>query len=713
MQSSAPSPQLLDLAQQHGVAVDYWDWQGNHVQVSDATIRAVLAAMDVEVDEHGNGVESADAASKDPWGHTLAPSLVIRAGWTSWVPVHVPDGASVSLTLVQEDGVERQVGQVDHWVQAREVDGRLIGEATFELPGDIPLGWHRLVASVSGDHGDALPGTELTLIVTPHRIDTADRLAGQRIWGLQEQVYQVRSEQSWGIGDLHDLATTLNWAGQLGADFTLINPMHASSPVPPIEPSPYLPTTRRFGSPIYLSVEDLPELDTAPADVLALIDDLRTRAHKLNGFDLIDHDAVFALKDKALRALYAVGTTPERAAAFAAYRQSQGEALQDFATYCALATQHGSEWPAWPVELRSPKAPAVLEFAAAHADEVSYHAWLQWLLRAQLDRAQSVATYSGMSMGVVHDLAVGVHPGGADAWSMQDALALGVSVGAPPDQFNQRGQDWSQPPLRPDALARLGYAPLRDMLRAALGRAGGIRIDHIIGLFRLWWIPQGAGADQGTYVRYDAEAIVGIVALEAQRAGAVVIGEDLGVVEPSVRTVLAERGILGTSILWFEWENDQPMPPEHYRQLCLATVTTHDLPPSSGYLQLEHVAIRDQLGLLTRSVEDERAHELVAIDKVLATLEARGLRQPDSNLSDTIEALHAFIGQTPSMMLGVAIADLAGDKRAINQPGTHREYPNWSIPLAGPDGTPLTLERLMASTYPARIAHRLNPPEHE
>ncbi len=302
-----------------------------------------------------------------------------------------------------------------------------------------------------------------------------------------------------------------------------------------------------------------------------------------------------------------------------------------------------------------------------------------------------------MALGVVHDLAVGVHPVGADAWALGDTLARGVTVGAPPDQFNQLGQNWSQPPWRPDRLAELGYAPFRDMVRTVLRDSGGIRVDHILGLFRLWWIPAGGTPADGAYVYYDHEALIGILVLEAQRAGAVVIGEDLGVVAPNVRDVLVERGVLGTSILWFEWDGDTVRPPEAYRDLCLSTVTVHDLPPTAGYLTLEHVAVREQLGLLTRPVEEERAVEEAAIGRVRAPSQERGLLAPGADVDETVVALHRWLAQTPSRMLAVALPDLVGDRRAINQPGTNDEYPNWRLPLAGPDGTPVDLDDVRES----------------
>ena len=381
-----------------------------------------------------------------------------------------------------------------------------------------------------------------------------------------------------------------------------------------------------------------------------------------------------------------------RAEAFAAYCEREGEGLLRFATWCALADRLGLAVGEWPAGVQHPDGPGVAAAVADGADDVEFHRWLQWLLEDQLAGVQREAQAAGMALGVVHDLAVGVHPVGADAWGLGDALTEGVTVGAPPDQFNQLGQNWSQPPWRPDRLAELGYAPFRDMVRSVLRDSGGVRVDHILGLFRLWWIPTGGSPAEGTYVYYDHEALLGILVLEAQRAGAVVIGEDLGVVAPNVRDVLVERGLLGTSILWFEWDGDTVRPPEAYRDLCLSSVTVHDLPPTAGYLTLEHVRVREQLGLLTRPVEEERAVEEAAIERVCSALRERGLLAEGAGVDETVVALHRWLARTPSRMLAVALPDLVGDRRAINQPGTNDEYPNWRLPLAGPDGTPVDLD---------------------
>jgi 4-alpha-glucanotransferase len=308
---------------------------------------------------------------------------------------------------------------------------------------------------------------------------------------------------------------------------------------------------------------------------------------------------------------------------------------------------------------------------------------------------------------VMHDLAVGVNSRGADAWSLQDSYAAGVTVGVPPDAFNQHGQDWSQPPWRPDRLAATAYAPIRDMVSTILRHAGGLRVDHVMGLFRLWWIPQGATPTQGTYVRYDHEAMIGILALEAHRAGAVVVGEDLGTVEPWVRDYLRERGILGTSILWFEfdWDGDgKPLAPEKWREYCLASVTTHDLPPTAGFLTGDHVRLRDQLGVLTRSLDEELLADQADRQAWLDNLRDRGALRTEAGVEETIEALHRYLTWTPSRLLNLSLADAVGERQLQNQPGTIDEYPNWRVPLTGSDGAPVMLEDIFTNQRTAYLA---------
>lgn len=706
--STTPSPALLELAREYGVATEYHGWKGGLVDIPAQTLRAVLSALGAHTADEAAIEASLREVRDRPWRQVLPPTVVCREGDGPWVAVHVPHGSSVRCTVELEFGGTWNASLVERWVEPREIDGRLIGEATIEVPSDIPLGWHTIVA-----HLEDGATASATLVVTPRTLPLHPSIESGRVWGLMSQVYAARSEHSWGMGDLGDLAETAAWAGEdLGADFVLVNPLHAAQPVPPVEASPYLPATRRFASPLYLRIEDVPEMALLSAAEHARVIALTERARR-SSVDLIDRDAIWESKGEALAMLFAVPRSSRRERQFRRYIRSEGQGLVDFATWCALVEEHGMPWRAWPVDLRDPRSSAVEEFREEHAEAVEFHMWLQWQIRLQLEQAQREALSAGMSIGVVHDLAVGVHRDGADAWALGEALVHEMSVGAPPDQFNQMGQDWAQPPWHPGRLAELGYAPYRDMLRTVLRDSGGIRIDHILGLFRLWWVPAGRTPRDGTYVSYDSAALIGILALEAHRVGAVVIGEDLGVVAPTLRETMLERGIHGTSILWFEWRDGQFLPPEAYRSLCMATVTTHDLPPSAGYLTLAHVDLRGELGVLEGTVEEEKATEAASIATVVEALVGRGLLpagtrvgpdSPQSLVDDVVVALHAYLAQSPALILGVAVPDLVGDRRTVNQPGTSWEYPNWKVPVADSTGRPVTLEQIEASPLATRLA---------
>jgi 4-alpha-glucanotransferase len=590
---------------------------------------------------------------------------------------------------LEDDGGWAPLRQVDRWVDPVDVDGHLTGRATFELPDDLPLGWHVLRARTP----DGV--TECPVVVTPDVLELPPTLRSGRSWGYQTQLYSVRSSRSWGIGDLADLAELSAVGAAQGAGWILVNPLAAASPVPPMEASPYLPTTRRFVNPVYLRVEDVHEIGYLSPGDRALVERLAEGVRPADrDAGEIDRDSAWAAKRQALEVVYAHGRTAAREAAFRRYVTSEEPGLSGFATWCALAERFGLPAADWPAEAADPTAAEESGLVAELADRIEFHRWLQWQCDEQLRTAQDAATAPGTGPGIVHDLAVGVHPDGADVWSLGDALAHGVTVGAPPDAFNQQGQDWSQPPWRPDRLADLAYGPFRDMVRTILRHAGGLRVDHVLGLFRLWWIPAGAPPSEGTYVRFDHEALIGILALEAQRAGAVLVGEDLGTVEPWVRDYLADRGILGSAVLWFEYDGTEPKAPEDYRELALASVTVHDLPPTAGYLAQEHVALRDRLGLLTRPVEEERARDAAEQERILGLVRDRGLLAVGADEQATVEALHRYLALSPSLMVGVSLVDAVGDRRTQNQPGTSLEYPNWRMPLTGPDGKVVLLDDL-------------------
>ncbi|MGW1026289.1 4-alpha-glucanotransferase [Streptomyces sp. NPDC002577] len=663
---------LARLAALHGVATSYSPSPGRTVQAPDSAVVATLAALGVDAstpEAIGHALEAREAELRE---RLLPPTVVTRPGREPAALADLPPRTRVRIETEQ-------------------------GETRGSAAG-LPPGVHTL-------HATAPDGrtARAYLIVAP---EPGPGSAG-RTYGLLVQLYSLLSERSWGMGDLGDLTELAAWAGRsLGAGFIQVNPLHAAVPGPPTDPSPYRPSSRRFPDPVHLRIEDIPEYPYLPAPDREKAQGLLERAAALRASvldkgALIDRDAVWALKREALELVRDVPLGPGRRAAYRDFLAVEGRALEDHATWYALAEVHGSDWHTWPEGLKDPRSAETARAREELRDRVGFHTLLAWLTDAQLATAQRTARDAGMPIGLVHDLAVGVHPGGADAWALQDYFAAGMTVGAPPDAFNARGQDWGLPPWRPDRLAASGYAPYRDLLRALFRHAGALRIDHVMGLFRLWWIPQGQPPTEGTYVRYDAKAMLAVLALEADRAGALVIGEDLGTVEPGVRETLHERGILGTSVLWFErdWDGSGlPLQPEEWRADCLATATTHDLPSTASRFTGDHVELRAELGLLTRPVDEERAEAAADVGDWRALLERLGLLPGGpGDEEEEIRAVHRFLLRTPARMIGLWLPDTVGDRRPQNLPGTWDQYPNWRLPIADAEGRPVTLEQLAAS----------------
>ncbi|MBL1098118.1 4-alpha-glucanotransferase [Streptomyces coffeae] len=670
------------LAELHGVATSYEPAPGRTVQVPEDTVVAVLAALGVDASTPRSVTEALARHTSRERDRLLPPCVVVRPGSTP--RPSVPEGTVLGVRT--EDGALHTWGPVD-------------GLAAERLPA-LPPGAHTLTAQAPDGRR-----ARATLIAAPDRMP----IPPARSHGFLVQLYSLLSARSWGMGDLGDLADLAAWSGRaLGTGFVQLNPLHAAVPGTPTDPSPYRPSSRRFPDPVHLRVEDVPEYAQLRGAARTRADQLlesaaRLRTAVLSEGALIDRDAVWALKREALELVRTVPLSPGRRAAYCDFLAERGQALEDHALWCALAETHGPEWRGWPDGLSDPRSARTARARGEHLDRIDVHCWLAWLTDAQLAAAQRAAREAGMGIGLVHDLAVGVHPSGADAWAQQDVFASGMSIGAPPDAFNSRGQDWGLPPWRPDALAATGYAPYRELLRGLLRHAGALRIDHVMGLFRLWWVPEGREPVQGTYVRYDAEAMLGVLALEAHRAGAVVIGEDLGTVEPGVRETLARRGVLGTSVLWFERNYNgagtpRPLAPEEWRADCLATATTHDLPSTAARFTGDHVELRHRLGLLTRPLAEERAADAVEVAEWLALLGRLGLLPEGTGDEEAaIRAVHRFLLRTPARMVGVWLPDAVGDRRPQNLPGTWDQYPNWRLPIADATGRPVSLEELVAS----------------
>lgn len=534
----------------------------------------------------------------------------------------------------------------------RHVDG--------ELPEDFPLGYHWLQTP---------EGRRRRLIVSPGRCWVPE----DRRWGWAVQLYATRSRESWGIGDLADLRALRRLAAEQGAGFLLINPLHAVAPTEGQEASPYLPATRRFRNPLYLRVSEVPGADAV---------DLEEEAGRaLSDGPLIDRDAIWARKREVLMRIFFAHGGGE---AFARWREEQGQPLQDWATWAAIVEEHGGDWHTWPEELRRPESPELESYVAQHGAVVAFHAWLQWALDLQLTAATG-------DMTVIQDLPIGFAGGGADAWSWQDALAEGVDVGAPPDAFNSQGQNWGSPPLIPWRLRDADYEPFVQSIRATMAGAGGLRIDHVMGLFRLWWVPSEGSAADGAYVRYPSEDLLNIVALESHRAQALVVGEDLGTVEAGVREAMAEHGVLSYRLLWFEDDDPAEWPAE-----AMAAITTHDLPTVAGLWTGDDVEEQRERGTGTDE-ELERGRN--------SLLEHLPGLEEGASVEEAVTRAHELLARAPSTLLSATLDDALGERRRPNMPGT-TDRPNWSLPLPVPveelAGHPLLQE--VAATLAAGVA---------
>jgi 4-alpha-glucanotransferase len=567
----------------------------------------------------------------------------------------VPGGQE---TLVVEAGQPLRVGPAEIELE----DGATIA-IDARLPLYLPAGYHQL---------HRRRGRAAKLIVAP---PACHRPADFSTWGWAIQLYAARSRRSWGIGDLGDLRWLGRWARGQHAGLALINPLAAVAPTLPQQASPYFPSSRRFRSPLYLRIE---EVDGAKA--VGGIAELARAARRLNRERLIDRDRVFELKSRALEAIWR-SVRGRVDAAFDAFRREQ-TGLEQFATFSALAERFGASWRQWPADLQHPSSPGVARAARGGAlrERIRFHQWLQYQVDRQLARASA-------AMPVMQDLPIGFDAGGADAWAFQDVLAEGMTVGAPPDEFNTRGQNWGLPPFVPDRLRAAGYEPFIQTIRACLRHAGGLRIDHVMGLFRLFWIPAGMDPRAGAYVHGHPDDLLAIVALESQRANAVIVGEDLGTVEEETRRALAARNILSYRLLWFE-----KMAPSKYPAQALAAITTHDLPTVAGLWTDSDLEVQRELGLSPNEAGTRQIQSRVRrMTRATPTTPAR----------EVVARVHEALAKAPSQILTATLDDAMAVEERPNIPATSDEWPNWRLALPEP------IETLRENRLARRIAKAL------
>lgn len=693
---SGDRPFLRALAERAGILPSYVDVGGAVREASDRTREELLAALGIEAASEAAAAASLRDLRRLERDRLLPPVTVVRrdalgGGLVATLPPGAEGRARCFAEIREESGLRRTLeGQAE----VHPGSGRL----RLPLPPELAPGYHSLRLEARLDAGSV--HGEQSLIVTPDSCFTPwERVGDRRVFGLLLNLYAARSARSWGIGDLSDLGALARWAGGMGAAFVGINPLHALRNRG-VEISPYGPVSRLYRSFLYLDIEAVPELAGSP-EAAARLRSPRCRgalaACRASG--RVAYEEIRELKEEILRPLHRTfeaqqrsGET-ERGRAYARFRAEQGEALTDFATFLALeesfAAAGGSRfWQEWPEPFRDPRSRQVAEFRDAHREEIEFHCWVQFEIDRQLGACSDTATGAGLPLGIYADLALGTSAGGCDAWAFPGLFRFAASLGAPPDAYAPEGQDWGLPPVDPRRLRDDRYRYWIALVRTGLAHAGGLRIDHVMGLLRQFWIPAGRGGADGAYVRFPAEDLLGILALESRRREAIVIGEDLGTVPDGFAGLLERWGVLSCRVLRFERGGDGGFNPSGwYPERALVSASTHDLPPLAGFWRGRDLEIRREAGLLrgeaeVRQAEEERERERGAL---LERLRQEGAlpegREPATD-ADRCAAVHIFLSRTPSKLLGVFLDDLAGETEPVNVPGLGNDrYPNWTRPL--------------------------------
>ncbi len=686
-------PLLQRLAEAAGIAIHWSDYRGQPQQVSSESLRRILKALDLPCDttaETTGSLQRVEAERADP---QLPPLITAIAGEPTLVPDSIVTRPGAKLRLQLEDGSQRDLTTVpaDH------------GHAF--IPAIAETGYHQL----------KLADRTITIAVAPQRafgiadlaanpeVNTEAAPQGQlqsaveprRRWGLAAQLYSLRRAGDGGIGDFTALADLAQRAAKRGADAIAVSPVHALFAADIQRYGPYAPSSRLFINVLHAD----PAFAFGEAALQAVIaeHDLAAELQRLEALPLIDWPAAAALRYRILRALFDRHAADQvltkkggdTAKSFAEFRKLGGQALEDHACFEALHAQRfGADpeqwhWRSWPAELRNPRSAAVAQFAAENAVEVSFHIFLQWLADRGLAAAQTAARDAGMAIGLIGDLAVGTDGGGSHSWSHQQDVLVGLSVGAPPDLLNGLGQNWGLTAFSPRGLREHGYAPFIAMLRASLRHAGGLRIDHVLGLGRLWLVPEGAAASEGAYLHYPLRDLLRLIALESWRHRAVIVGEDLGTVPEGFRDQLDGAGVMGMRVLWFERQHELFIEPARWSATAMATPTTHDLPTIAGWWRGRDIDWRVKLAQLppdaTEASERElRARERQALWAAFEYAQVAQGAQPSSPQTDSvIDAALTFVARTPAPLVIVPIEDIVGLDEQPNLPGTIDEHPNW------------------------------------
>lgn len=691
---------IRQLARLHGIADSYLDYRGQPKRVSVESQTAILAALGVEA---GNDT-AADAAIHEHqtrrWTGFVPPVVVFGEDKPMSVPIAVPvdlaaDKVDWNVTL--ESGEPRS-GAVRlsklSLVEEANVDNRSYRRLSVPLP-SLPIGYH--TASFALDTG--LQGT-LRVVVTPEQcFEAAAIAAGKRLWGIAVQLYSLRADDNWGVGDFRDLRHLIRLCAPMGCGIIGLNPLHALMPANPAHISPYSPSNRQFLNVLYVGVEDVPDFaECDPARKRVAEPKFQAMLKELRATRNVDYVRVAAAKFEILSLLYAsfrarhLDDNTPRGEAFRQFQEIQGEPLRLHAIYDALDGHFRLQgpqywgWPSWPEEYRDPASSAVQRFARERAEDVEYFQYLQWLAAEQLAAAQSTARQLGMAIGIYGDVAVGANPAGSETWSNRHLYLQGASVGAPPDALALKGQDWGIPPQDPSELRNQQYQPFIGLVRNMMRYVAALRFDHVMTLYRLWWVPRGLLSKDGTYVHYPLADLIAILALESQRNHCIVIGEDLGTVPEAMTEAMEHYRTYHYKVLMFEQLPDGTFKkPDDYVQHAMAVVTTHDLPTLRGWWEGSDVTLRAKLDLYPTDELRQQAHDARVRDRVslLRALVAVGLwhwneGEPLPPYSAALSrAVHAFIGLSRANIALLQIEDLIGMSDPVNVPGTDTEHANW------------------------------------
>jgi len=685
------------LANLAGIEDGWWDFFGQWRVVPPETKRVFLAAMGFPAADESEVEASLSALENRPWQRRIGPVRVVEEGsGAPSIAVTLPvaaDGQLFSWRLEEELGIVhsgsfRPADLGDG--EVRSVDGVVLCRRFLVLPALPPSGYHRLV--LIGPEGAR---AEQSLIVTPPRAYVPPVLArAPGAWGIATQIYALRSPRDWGLGGYESLAELAEGAAKLGASCIGVNPLHALFPSQPERFSPYAPSSRMFLNTAYIDIESIPEFATCrEARRLFAAPAFQAMLGRAREPGLVDYEAAARLARPILEALFRAFRQSDDRAAFEAFRQAGGVRAHQFALFEALhetmIAAGTPYWRTWPEDLRRPGAAGVVRFAAEHEERIEFYHWLQFVADRQLERAHRAGIDAGAAIGLYRDLAVGIAGDGGESWLEQDSLALGVSVGAPPDPLALKGQDWGLLPFNPLALPERAYAPFIAVMRANMRHAGALRLDHAMALQRLYWVPPGLPADQGAYVRYPVEDLFRLVALESRRNRCLVIGEDLGTVPDGFRERMVRTGIFAYRVMVFEKESaDRFRPSDRFDEQALAIFATHDLPSARAWWSGHDIDRREALDLYPRPGQadeerEQRTHDRVAL---VGTLAGEGVLSadfpiagdlPDDRAVELAAAAHAFLGRSRSRLAMVQIEDVLGLDLQMNLPGTTTEHPNW------------------------------------